>query len=186
MDAAIDSVNDSIGEPTRAGRRARLAVDLSRADLVLMDRAMVAALIQKIHELNQERDEALIAAGVCSMTLPEAIEHLKQQIVELDNWDDSGGDPDDAAPGSATPFDEDLGAELLDGETVYGRVPDLRSDRPSLDQLMVDAMPSSSGGIVGLDFQEGVSFLTHSGSFDVAATGSSSGAVGCTDPRVND
>jgi hypothetical protein len=51
MDAAIDSVNDSVGEPTRAGRRARLAHDLDRAGLVLIDRAQVADLISVVHEL---------------------------------------------------------------------------------------------------------------------------------------
>lgn len=51
MDAAIDSVNDSVSEPTRAGRRARLAQDLHRAGLVLIDRSQVADMIAVIHEL---------------------------------------------------------------------------------------------------------------------------------------
>jgi hypothetical protein len=51
MDAAIDSVNDSVGEPTRVGRRARLARDLDRAGLVLMDRGQIAELLAVVHEL---------------------------------------------------------------------------------------------------------------------------------------
>jgi hypothetical protein len=51
MDAAIESCNDSTHAATRAERRAKLAQDLDRADLVLMDRAMVAALFATIGEL---------------------------------------------------------------------------------------------------------------------------------------
>lgn len=107
MDAAIDSVNASVGEPMRVGRRARLAADLDRAGLVLVDRATIAGLLVKIGELGEEKQEALTVAGVCSMSLPEAIAHLKDQIRELETWPDTGGDQDEG---------EDLGAELLDAE----------------------------------------------------------------------
>lgn len=45
MDAAIESCNASAGESTRAVRRSRLAKDLDRADLVLVDRNFLAGLI---------------------------------------------------------------------------------------------------------------------------------------------
>jgi hypothetical protein len=51
MDAAIDSLNDSVHEPLRVGRRARLAADLGRAGLVIIDRSQVAELIAVVHEL---------------------------------------------------------------------------------------------------------------------------------------
>jgi hypothetical protein len=54
MDAAIDSLNDSAGEPTRVGRRARLAQDLDRAGLLLVDRATIADLLGEIHKLRDE------------------------------------------------------------------------------------------------------------------------------------
>lgn len=54
MDAAIESVNDSAAEPYRVGRRARLAADLDRAGLIIIDRMNVAELIAMIGELRQE------------------------------------------------------------------------------------------------------------------------------------
>lgn len=59
MDAALDSANDSIGNPSRASRRALLAADLSRADVVMVDRAAIAALITTIDDLRTERDALL-------------------------------------------------------------------------------------------------------------------------------
>lgn len=46
MDAAIDSVSDSVGLSTRAERRARLARDLDRAGLLLVDRSYLAELLE--------------------------------------------------------------------------------------------------------------------------------------------
>lgn len=47
MDAAIDSCNDSSGEPTRAARRARLAMDLEREGLVLIEQSTLAELLER-------------------------------------------------------------------------------------------------------------------------------------------
>jgi HAMP domain-containing protein len=74
MDAAIDSVNASSREPTRVGRRARLAADLDRADLVLMDRAMVAALMIKIGDLKG------------------AVERLRDELARADDGEDLGAE----------------------------------------------------------------------------------------------
>jgi hypothetical protein len=54
MDAAIDSVNGSAGESTRAMRRARLARDLDQADLLLIDRSTLAGLIATSAEIHAE------------------------------------------------------------------------------------------------------------------------------------
>jgi hypothetical protein len=45
MDAAIDACDRSRGEPTRAGRRARLAADLDRGGYLVVDRNFLAGLI---------------------------------------------------------------------------------------------------------------------------------------------
>lgn len=73
MDAAIDSVNGSAGESTRAMRRARLARDLDQAGLLLVDRATVADLIGEIRGLRDELARvdgedlgAELAGGECS------------------------------------------------------------------------------------------------------------------------
>lgn len=47
MDAAIDSCNDSAGEPTRSARRSLLARDLDKAGLILLDRATVVELLER-------------------------------------------------------------------------------------------------------------------------------------------
>lgn len=59
MDAALDSANDSVGDSSRSARRAKLARDLDRAGVVLIDRAKLAELISIIHELRTERGELL-------------------------------------------------------------------------------------------------------------------------------
>lgn len=72
MDAAIESVSASRREPTRAARRARLAQDLERERLVLVDRAAIAELIAVVAELREELKEhqveefgAELADGEC-------------------------------------------------------------------------------------------------------------------------
>ena len=96
MDAAIDSVNMSAGEPTRAGRRARLAADLDLAGLVIVDRGQVAELISVIHELRQERAE------------------LQAELARVDGEDlgaeliDGEYDPRDYEPSSLFVAEEDL------------------------------------------------------------------------------
>jgi hypothetical protein len=47
MDVAIDSCNGSAGEPTRAARRARLASDLERYGLVLIESETLAELLER-------------------------------------------------------------------------------------------------------------------------------------------
>jgi hypothetical protein len=47
MDVAIESCNGSAGESTRAARRARLASDLERAGLVLIDSLTLAELLER-------------------------------------------------------------------------------------------------------------------------------------------
>lgn len=59
MDAALDSANDSIGNPSRASRRASLASDLSRAGLVMVDRSQIALMIGVVDELRAEREQLL-------------------------------------------------------------------------------------------------------------------------------
>jgi hypothetical protein len=128
MDTAIESCNSSAGEPTRAARRARLASDLEREGLVLIEQQTLAELLDR--KLAGE---------------PE---------IEIDPL--PADEPDDEG--------EELGAELLDGERV--------------------AVPSSSGGILGLDYSsaEGVEFLTHTPSMDVGVLhGSTSGAATTSD-----
>lgn len=58
MDAALDSANESIGDKSRGSRRAKLATDLDRAGLVIVDRPVLAELISVIHELRLELKEA--------------------------------------------------------------------------------------------------------------------------------
>jgi hypothetical protein len=143
MDAAIESCNDSAHAATRAERRAQLAHDLDKADLVLLDRAMLAALFATIGELRLEKSEAMLAAGLCSMTLPEMVAHLKDQIRSLEEWDDGG---------------EDLGAELLDGEPgmiVYQEASDIS---PEVFQRVTGgpiggSMKFANGG--SIDFVDG-------------------------------
>jgi hypothetical protein len=47
MDTAIESCNRSSGEPTRAARRARLASDLEREGLVLIEQSTLAELLDR-------------------------------------------------------------------------------------------------------------------------------------------
>jgi hypothetical protein len=47
MDTAIESCNSSAGEPTRAARRARLASDLEREGLVLIEQQTLAELLDR-------------------------------------------------------------------------------------------------------------------------------------------
>lgn len=66
MDAAIESCNASAHAASRVTRRAKLAQDLDRADLVLLDRVMVAALIEKIHERDREIGELRAPIEICA------------------------------------------------------------------------------------------------------------------------
>lgn len=87
LDAAIDSCNRSASCSTRSQRRVALAADLSRRGLVLLDRNVLAELVEAKFKL--DRREELLAHGTAA---------------------------DCAAAGGIDHHEEDLGAELLDEE----------------------------------------------------------------------
>lgn len=113
LDALLDSSNRSRGLD-RPGRRVHLAAGMERAGLVLVDQAELARMFgvqlelglarQRIAELEKEREDCVIAAGVgCTLTPIEAIEELKDRIEQLDSW----------PTGEIDESEESLGAELL-------------------------------------------------------------------------
>lgn len=87
MDAAIDAADDSAGLPFRAARRAELAAALDRADLVLIDRAMLAAMMVTIGELKAE------------VASPVLIAFIDDEDLGAELLDDDAGPSCDLRPG---------------------------------------------------------------------------------------
>lgn len=185
MDAAILSCNDSENEPTRAARRARLAADLDRAGLVLIDRAMLASLVDAEIQLDS-RDEIVVTVGAAVTSPAPGIQispscSISIGVIAAEQAAAGGIDHhellDEGAPWSADVDEaegEDLGAELLDGEEPFATVA-----TDAIDNLIDRLELANGSSITFVDDGTGESFAGIEGGYPVLHGDYS-------DPRVND